>query len=150
MTVLCSWREDDTTNVMTMSMLYGQTKNPKWANFSVDVAHSSVIPTLFNYTRANSTDTILSLYYGLGEGKLVEDLKVREIQKVEIRKMGSDVFTVGYFDNSQVIIDDGKVELVTTIVILIVWILGVASFAGPVMTLVSASDLALFMRHTFL
>ena len=35
-------------------------------------------------------------------------------------------------------IDSAKVELVTTILLLFVWILGVASFAGPVMTLVSS------------
>jgi len=42
------------------------------------------------------------------------------------------------------VIDSAKVELVTTILLLFVWILGVASFAGPVMTLVSSLVSTLF------
>ncbi|KAL7538058.1 hypothetical protein ACHAXR_008250 [Thalassiosira sp. AJA248-18] len=134
--VICDWSEDDTTKPMTMLTLHGQTANAKFADFSVNVARSSVIPSLFNYTRANLTDdsTIFSGTYELNND--VRDLREREVLSVEVYSDGSSVYTSGQFDNSQVTRDNAKVELVTTILILCVWILGVASFAGPVMTLV--------------
>ncbi|KAL7549343.1 hypothetical protein ACHAWF_012613 [Thalassiosira exigua] len=134
-TLVCNWHEADTTNVLTMSTLYGQTANPRFARQSVDVARSSVIPSLFNYTRANSTGAIFSATYELNSGD-VSDLREREICRVEVRMDGSDVYTYGLFDNSEVTRSDAKVELVTEILLLIVWILGVASFAGPIMRLI--------------
>ena len=137
LSVICTWSEDDTTNVMTMLLLHGQTANPNFANMSLNVARSSVIPTLFHYTRADETDVIFSETYELSpEGWDVNDLRAREIYSVNVTQESSDVYTSGQFDNSQVTMDWAKVELVTTIVILCVWVLGVASFAGPVMTLV--------------
>ena len=122
---------------MTMLTLHTQTANLNFANLSLDVARASVIPTLYNYTRANSTHIIFHHYYELTNDR-VRDLREREILSVSVYKEGSDVYTSGQFNNSPVVIDSARVELVTTILLLIVWILGVASFAGPVMTLVSS------------
>mmetsp|Transcript_20885 Transcript_20885/g.45261 ORF Transcript_20885/g.45261 Transcript_20885/m.45261 type:complete len:875 (-) Transcript_20885:15-2639(-) len=135
-TLICNWYEEDTTKVMTMLTLHSQTANAKFAEFSVNIARASVIPTLFNYTRANEMSTIFSETYELSNGNNLNDLREREILIVDVRMNGSDVYTYGKFDNSQVTIEHARVELVTTILILIVWVLGVASFAGPVMTLV--------------
>lgn len=122
---------------MTMLTLHTQTANLNFANLSLDVARASVIPTLYNYTRANSTGIIFHHYYELTNGR-VRDLREREILSVNVYKKASDVYTSGQFNNSPVVIDSARVELVTTILLLFVWILGVASFAGPVMTLVSS------------
>jgi len=135
MTVICDWHEDDTTQVMTMLTLHGQTASAKFAELSVSTARSSVIPSLFKYTRANETSTIFSGTYDLSNGD-VNDLREREILSVDVTRKGSDVYTSGQFDYSQVTTDSARVELVTTILILFIWVLGVASFAGPVMTLV--------------
>lgn len=124
---------------MTMLTLHGQTSNLEFAKLSVDVARASVIPTLFNYTRSNgTTPALFSQTYELANGN-VEDLREREMLWVEVHMDKDPVFTSGQFDNSQVTIDNAKVELVTTILILFIWVLGVASFAGPVMTLVSTT-----------
>lgn len=136
LTVICYWGEPDTTKVMTMLTLYGQTGNPKFAALSVDVARASVIPSLFNYTRGNETDIMFSSEYELSKGE-VTDLREREVLVVNVTQELSEVYTLGLFDDSQITTDHAKVELATTILILIVWILAVASFAGPVMTLVS-------------
>jgi len=135
MTVVCDWHEQDTTKVLTMLTLHGQTANPKFANMSVEVARSRVIPSLYNYTRANGSDAIFSSEYG-NVVDLLEHLRDREILSVNITMNGSDEYSHGLFDNSQILKDNAKVELVTTVLILFIWILGVASFAGPVMTLV--------------
>lgn len=121
---------------MTMLTLHGQTANPTFTELSVNVARASVIPTLFSYVRKNSTSIIFKETYQL-ENRNVNDLREREKLIVDINQPGLDVYTSGEFDNKQVTIDAAEVEMVTTILLLIVWILGVASFAGPVMTLVS-------------
>ena len=123
---------------MTMLTLHGQTANRAFAEFSVMVARDSVVPTLFNYTRGlNETIIIYEGEYELSNGN-TDDLREREILSVDVRQKGAEGYSTGFFDNSQVAIDTAKVELVTTIIILCVWVLGVASFAGPVMTLVSS------------
>jgi hypothetical protein len=135
-TVLFSWGETDTTSIMTMLTLFGQTANERNAESSVNIARSSVIPTLFRYTRADGTIITFSGTYGLSSGD-VNDLRDREILNVTIYMDGSDVFTTGLFDYSQATTSRAVVELFTTIFFLIVWVVGVASFVGPVMTLVS-------------
>ena len=105
------------------------------------MARSSVIPTLYNYTRVNGNTTIFSETYALSDGNWT-DLRDRERLNVSVSQEGSDVSTCGLFDNSQLIVDSGKVELVATILLLFVWVLGVVSFTSPVMTLVSAK-----LRH---
>ncbi len=138
MTVLFSWGETDTTSIMTMLTLFGQTANERNAESSVNIARSSVIPTLFQFTRADGTSTKFSQTYELSGGD-VNDLRQREILSVTIDMEGSDEFTTGLFDNSQATNSRAIVELLTTLFFLIVWVVGVTSFVGPVMTLVSDS-----------
>ena len=150
MTVLFSWGETDTTSIMTMLTLFGQTANERNAESSVNIARSSVIPTLFQYTRANGTSTKFSQTYELSGGD-VNDLRQREILSVTIDMEGSDVFTTGLFDNSDRTSENALVDLFTTVFILIIWVLAKVSFVGPVMTLVSGetiviSFLALYRR----
>ena len=150
MTVLFSWGETDTTSIMTMLTLFGQTANERNAESSVNIARSSVIPTLFQFTRADGTSTKFSQTYELSGGD-VNDLRQREILSVTIDMEGSDVFTTGLFDNSDRTSENALVDLFTTVFILIIWVLAKVSFVGPVMTLVSGetiviSFLALYRR----
>jgi len=146
-TVLFSWGEVDTTNVMTMLTLFGQTSNTRIAESSVNIAHSSVIPTLFNYTRKEGNTIVLSRTYELSSGD-ANDLRERETLHVIVTMEGSTVITTGLFDNSQATTAHALVELFTTFFFLIVWVVGVASFVGPVMTLVSTFEV--FVIHYFL
>ena len=94
LTVICTWAEPDTTKAMTMLTLHTQTANLNFANLSLDVARTSVIPTLYNYTRANSTNIIFHHYYELTNDR-VRDLREREIYIVNVYEEGSDVYTSG-------------------------------------------------------
>ena len=94
LTVICTWAEPDTTKAMTMLTLHTQTANLNFANLSLDVARTSVIPTLYNYTRANSTNIIFHHYYELTNDR-VRDLREREIYIVNVYEEGSDVYTYG-------------------------------------------------------
>jgi len=134
MIMISEWRTVDTTRQMTMIVLHGQTANPKFAELSIDIARDSVIPSLFNYTRTNSTTTT-SYLYALSNVH-VRDLREREMLTVTVNREGSEAHTAGHFDISQHRHDLAKLELVQTIFMLFFWVLAVASFAGPVMTLV--------------
>ena len=67
----------------------------------------------------------------------VVDLREMEIKIIDVHQQGSDVYTRSLFDDRITTTDNARVEIVTMILILVIWIMGVASFAGPVMTLVS-------------
>ena len=126
-----------------MLTLFGQTANEKYADFYVNAARSSVIPTLFQYTRADGNTTLFSRTYELSNGD-VNDLREREILSVTIDMEGSNVFTTGLFDNSQATTANALVDLFTTFFILIVWVLAKVSFVSPVMTLVSTFEVFIF------
>lgn len=133
MIIFSEWRTLDTTPRMTMIVLHGQTANPKFAEISIDIARDSVIPSLFNYTRTNGTT--VSYLYELGNVD-VNDLREREKMIVQVNRKGSEAHTTGQFDISQHRQAFAKVEIVQTIFMLFLWVLAVASFAGPVMALV--------------
>jgi len=98
----------------------------------VDIAHSSVIPFLFNYTRANSTDIIFQRTYDDIDYNSCRD---RHIMTIVIR--GPGVYTTGHFDESQAWIAGAKAHLATTIYVLMLWVIAEISFGRPVMHLVS-------------
>ena len=106
---------------------------------SIDIARESVIPSLFNYTRTNETTTA-SYLYELSNVN-VNDLRKRETLLVTVNRKGSQARTAGQFDISQIRQNFGKIEIVQTVFMLFLWVLAVAAFAGPVMTLVSNSSL---------
>lgn len=139
MTVLCNWHERDTTRPMAMATLYGSTgvDDEGYAEFALNVARDSVLPDLFSYERVDRSDgtVLFARDYELANGD-VDDLRERDIMNVTVIKEGSDEVVYGLFDDRQAAFDDAVVELMTEFLILIVWILGVTAFAGPVMILV--------------
>jgi hypothetical protein len=98
----------------------------------VDIAHSTVIPFLLNYTRANSTGTIFQRTYGKCYYNPCPDRHI-----VEIVIYGQGVNTTGYFDNGQVWVAGAKMQLTFTIFIVMLWVAAEISFGGPVIHLVS-------------
>jgi hypothetical protein len=125
-------REVDTTNVSTMIFLHGRAANEKFRTTAVDIAHSTVIPFLFNYTRANSTDIIFQRTY---DDVDYISCRARHITTIVIR--GPGVYTTGHFDESQVWIAGAKAHLATTIYVLMLWVVAEILFGRPVMHLVS-------------
>ncbi|KAL7539624.1 hypothetical protein ACHAWF_006463, partial [Thalassiosira exigua] len=135
-TSVCNWPEPDTTKVLTMIMLHGQTANAKFASLSVDAARSKVIPSLFRYRRANDAGNLFMGTYSLGHGDAIDLLRDREILGVHVFQKGSDESSLGLFDNKEFSRDNAKVYLVTQFLILLLWTLGVASYSGIIKTLV--------------
>ena len=139
MTVLCNWQERDTTRPMAMATLYGSTgvADEKYAEFALNVARDSVLPDLFLYERVDGRNgtVLFARDFELENGD-VDDLRERDIMNVTVIKEGSYEVVHGLFDNRQAAYDDAVVELMTEFLILLVWILGVTAFAGPVMVLV--------------
>lgn len=161
--IVFTYTENDGTPVMTMILLHGQTKNGKFANKALNIAKSSVVPNLFSYQRYNESDVLISENWTLDSGRTLADIRVREMLNITIHSNLAD--TNGLFDNRYVIkggamtvshlirrylltfmdyynIHHGRFicyhnqELITTLLLLALWILGVTAFAGPVMTLV--------------
>mmetsp|Transcript_3400 Transcript_3400/g.6552 ORF Transcript_3400/g.6552 Transcript_3400/m.6552 type:complete len:1192 (-) Transcript_3400:141-3716(-) len=135
LTVLFTYTEDDGTMPMTMIPLHGQTSNEKFASLALDTAKSSVIPELYSYVRMNGTDVLFNMTYA---DVHIESLREREILNVTIKTIDTSIRTVGVFDNRRIAHEWAKVEIYSTLFAILVWIIGVTSFAGPVMTLVVA------------
>ena len=139
MTVLCVWHERDTTRPMAMATLHGSTGagDERYAGFAVDVARGSVLPDLFSYERVDGGDgtVLFAAEYELEAGD-ADGIRMRDVMNVTVIKEGSSEYTTGLFDNRQAAYDDAVVEIMTELLILLVWILGVTAFAGPVMVLV--------------
>ncbi|KAL3785884.1 hypothetical protein HJC23_008772 [Cyclotella cryptica] len=133
--VLFTYTEPDGTPVMTMILLHGQTSNAKYATKALNIARSSVVPNLYQFQRYNDTGLVLSQTYELDSGRTLNDIRVREILNISIYS-AVDTQTIGLFDISKNVNEQALEELVTTIFILVVWIIGVIAFAGPIMTLV--------------
>eukprot|EP00956_Cyclotella_meneghiniana_P004350 scaffold5312_cov71-Cyclotella_meneghiniana.AAC.4 len=132
--IVFTYTENDGTPVMTMILLHGQTKNGKFANKALNIAKSSVVPNLFSYQRYNESDVLISENWTLDSGRTLADIRVREMLNITIHSNLAD--TNGLFDNRYVIKGGAMTELITTLLLLALWILGVTAFAGPVMTLV--------------
>ena len=99
---------------------------------AVDIAHSTVIPFLFNYTRADSTGIIFQRTHDD-----VDYTSCRDQSIMTIVVQGQGVNTTGYFDKSQAWIVDAKVNLAITISVLVLWAVAETSFGRPVIYLVS-------------
>ena len=115
-----------------MIFLHGRTANKKFRTTAVDIAHSTVIPSLFNYTRANATDIIFTRTYDDVDHN---DFRGRHIVTIVIH--GPGVNTTGLFDESQAWIADAKVYLATLVYILLLWVLAEILLGRPVMHIVS-------------
>ena len=132
MNVLCSWQRIDTTAIMAMAILHGQTNNTMFAKQAVDTARESAIPNLYRYVRG---DNVL-----LNE-ILPSHLRQRDLLYVNVHSTDSrGVNTTGVFNIEFYSEQLALVEIMTTIFIILVWLLGIVAFVGPVMILVSTTE----------
>jgi len=139
LTVLFTYSENDATRASTMIVLHTQTQNEQFANASLEAARSSSIPELYEYIYTNGTRQYFEASYD------PDDLRDRERLRITISQEKSDLITnlnkiptntTGFFVYKSERRGAARVELFSTIFILLVWFLGVGAFAGPVMTLV--------------
>ena len=129
-TVLFTYRELDDSPVRTMVMLHNQTAvSDDFKDVSIAAARESVIPALFSYEDASGNVT----YYDLDNVR-PENLREGEILEINITDGSSS--TLGTFSYREEVRDQALVRLISTIFIIFIWLFGVNSFAGPVMTLV--------------
>ena len=113
---------------MAMAVLHGQTNNTMFAKQAVETARDTVIPNLLTYSRG---DNVL-----LNE-TIPADLRSRELLYINISSLESGVTTTGCFSVEYYLEQMALVEIMTTLFIIMVWLLGIVFFVGPVMILVS-------------
>lgn len=129
-TVLFTYREVDDSPVRTMVMLHNQTAvSDEFKDISISAARESAVPSLYSYEDASGNIT----YYDLDTIR-PEDLREREILSINVTDGSSS--TLGTFSYGKQSRDQALVRLISTIFIIFIWLFGVNSFAGPVMTLV--------------
>ena len=121
-----------------MSVLHGQTSNTKFAKQAVDTARESIIPNLYYYER-NDTRTGVDVLFD-ETNSVTADLRQRELLYVTFNSTDSGVITEGHFNIGKYVKQRAIVEIMTTLFIIIVWLLGIVLFVGPVMILVSTEE----------
>lgn len=114
--------------MMAMAVLHGQTKNDMFAKQAVDTARASVIPNLY--------------FYAVGENVLLNesipaDLRQRDLLYITAFSERDGSNTTGHFNNEIAQQQFALVEIITTLFIIVVWLVGILAFVGPVMILVS-------------
>ena len=133
LTMLFTYHERDATRPSTMVVLHGQfvqSSTAAMAEKALIVSRKSTIPDLYSFK--GEVDTIGEQVYQFDLG--FDWNRLREREKLRIIVEDSRGKIEGVFENRQEIEDQAIVELLMTIFVLLVWFLGVAAFAGPVMT----------------
>ena len=111
-------------------MLHNQTfVSNAFKDVAIGAARRAAIPNLFKYEDALGNTT----YYDIATIR-PETLREREILEINITDGSSS--TTGTFSIKRNVRGGALVHLLSTIFIICIWLFGVNSFAGPVMTLV--------------
>lgn len=107
---------------------------PSWVDRSIQAARNSSIPSLYEYQFVNGTVR----QFPMENYQDPNELRDRERLEIHIHtKMdGTEFTTKGWFIYRQERVDQAVAELLATIFILLLWLMGVNLFAGPVMVLV--------------
>mmetsp|Transcript_29728 Transcript_29728/g.59764 ORF Transcript_29728/g.59764 Transcript_29728/m.59764 type:complete len:1176 (-) Transcript_29728:21-3548(-) len=127
MNVLCNWQRTDATPIMAMAVLHGQTDNTMFAKQAVETARDTVIPNLLTYSRGGSV---------LLNETIPAHLRPRELLYINISSLESGVTTTGCFSIENYLEQLALYEILMVLFIIIVWLLGIVFFVGPVMILV--------------
>lgn len=139
LTLLFSYFENKATAPATMVVLHGQSVNAAAAanstgnNYTVERALDAArlsVPGLFEY-RTESVET--PFLYGVGY--IVDDLRDREKLQITVTDAKGNT-SKGLFVFREERVDEARIQFFATIFSCLVWFLGVAAFAGPIMTLV--------------
>jgi len=131
LTVIFTYTEADATRKTTMIVLHQQTSHPAFANASVDAARQSSVPDLYKYSFGEN----ITQQYETLTGEDASNLRNREIYQVTVADAAGRR-TIGWFAFRVERREQAWGELLSTLFILLVWLFGVTSFAGPIMVLV--------------
>ena len=131
MNVMCNWQMTDSTPIMAMAVLHGQTDNTMFAKQAVETARDTVIPNLLTYSRGGSV---------LLNETIPAHLRPRELLYINISSLESGVTTTGCFSIENYLEQLALYEILMVLFIIIVWLLGIVFFVGPVMILVSTDE----------
>jgi class 3 adenylate cyclase len=134
LTILFTYQEMDTTRHTTMVVLHSQIlRNPTYnnANRALSAArrNSDLLQDMYRYNGGSD-----DLLFDFDVGRDPSSLRARERLRITVEDSRGQ--TEGFFDYRTVRTNQAKVQLASTFFVLIIWFLGVAAFAGPVMTLV--------------
>ena len=134
LTILFTYQERDSTRHTSMVVLHEQIL--RFPNYN----HAKRAL----YAARKNSDLLEDMYfYDGGSDDLQFEFKptrplssLRDREKLRITVENSRGETEAMFDYRQVRVNQARVRLASTIFVLVIWFLGVAAFAGPVMTLV--------------
>ncbi|KAL3937309.1 MAG: hypothetical protein SGBAC_007561 [Bacillariaceae sp.] len=134
LTLLFSYFENKATAPATMVVLHGQSANAVNTGNStikraLDAARVSV-PGLFEY-ETPSVETPIECYVNY----IIEDLREREKLRITVTDVDGNI-SKGMFVFREERVDEARIQFFATIFSCLIWFLGVAAFAGPIMTLV--------------
>jgi len=156
LTVIFTYSEQDFTPVSAMVMLHGLS-NKEFAARALDATRLSAIPNLYQYETYNETDstddytknyvdldvsTIKCSLPGVkvrSSSNLTDMLRPRERLTVVVKTLKNDEVvykTTGYFCMREHQQGVAITAILSTVFILLIWLVGVTAFAGPVMVLV--------------
>lgn len=134
LTLLFTYFEKNASAPATMVVLHGQAINAiKNGDSSLEKALSasrSVIPGLFEYDVKGIDSPFL---YGVDH--VIDDLREREKLKITVTDVNGFA-TKGIFVFRKERVGQARIQFFATLFSCLVWFLGVAAFAGPIMTLV--------------
>ena len=136
LTILFTYVETDATRTSTMIILHGQTtgnyanSNSTVAEKALNAARRSSVPGLFQYNVSDGES------FEFAVNMKVEELREREQVKIVVEDYTGSVSTTGLFIYRKERVYQAYLVLTATIITCLVWFLGVAAFAGPIMALV--------------
>eukprot|EP00980_Cylindrotheca_fusiformis_P031523 scaffold26496_cov113-Cylindrotheca_fusiformis.AAC.6 len=131
-TVIFSYTEPSTTTATAMVALHNQTQSTQFQKQVLDSAKDTSIPDLFFYEATSGNQFFFPPEDTNLDGT---ELKSRDWLRVVVVDT-SNQLSIGWFslrdDQTQMAV----MSIVSTIVIIIIWFVGMTAFSGPVMVLV--------------
>ncbi|CAJ1936523.1 unnamed protein product [Cylindrotheca closterium] len=134
LTLLFSYFENKATAPAAMVVLHGQSVNAvNTGNYTIERALDAArisVPGLFEY-QTKSVETP----FEYGVGYIINDLREREKLQITVTDVDGNI-SKGLFVFREERVDEARIQFFATIFSCLIWFLGVAAFAGPIMTLV--------------
>ena len=131
-TVILTHSEQDETGALSMLFLHEQistTSNQDVINMMINVARNTSLPTLYQFSSTH-LETAMEFNVGLDPSTLRD----KEILNVTIEL--NDIITSGLISRRDEVKSEATAEIIVVLFLLIIWLISVMAFVGPVMTLV--------------
>eukprot|EP00536_Pseudo-nitzschia_multiseries_P015047 jgi/Psemu1/327760/estExt_fgenesh1_pg.C_8130002 len=144
-TVLCTYTSSSTAQAKTMVLLHSQTKTPAYTEPSLAAAVRSSTPTLYKYRPVGGSEIFPNPDYRYDDTTQPIERNIVKISVTDsssssasLSLEGGRIASIGWFDNSRSVRRGALVDIVATLFVIMFWLTGVISLAGPVMVLVVA------------